>query len=109
MIIAIRCQVYTAGQLTSDLGTRHTHQMENELISLLAVCEFFALQLFTFFISSLRNINFALQFYQFLCRDQYLKDRVVLRFARCQYKVIGWSIMFICGMVLWCARNLNLA
>jgi len=28
--------------------------------------------------------------------------------AQCQYKVAGCGIMFICGMVLWCADTLNL-
>jgi len=23
--------------------------------------------------------------------------------AQCQFKVTGWGIVFICGMVLWCA------
>jgi len=27
--------------------------------------------------------------------------------AQCQFKVTGWDIMFICGMILQCAGNLN--
>jgi len=27
--------------------------------------------------------------------------------AQCQFKVIGWGIMFICGMVIWCAGTLK--
>jgi len=27
--------------------------------------------------------------------------------AWCQYKVNGWCIMFICGMVHWCAGTLK--
>jgi len=28
--------------------------------------------------------------------------------TQCQYKVTGWGIMFICGMVFWCAGTLSL-
>jgi len=28
-------------------------------------------------------------------------------FAQCQFKVTGWGIMFICGMVLQCAGKLK--
>jgi len=29
------------------------------------------------------------------------------RLAHCQFKMTGWGIMFICGMVLWCALTLK--
>jgi len=28
--------------------------------------------------------------------------------AGCQLKVTGWDIMFICGMLFWCAGTLNI-
>jgi len=27
--------------------------------------------------------------------------------AQCQFKVTGWDIMFICGMVLWCTGTIK--
>jgi len=27
--------------------------------------------------------------------------------AQCQFKLTGWNIMFICGIVLWCAGTLQ--
>jgi len=27
--------------------------------------------------------------------------------AQCQFKVTGWGIMFICGMVFWCSGTVK--